>query len=186
MIAHGVKPKGWFPKRGGLRSCQCLTSGQGNGEGVHGVADFLAPARDPQIVELVSGVIGVDIILWGCHVFCKPAGNGYETPWHQDGHYWPIRPLATGSFDESTAVDIERQPGQMSLHDVYTIHGANANRSARRRTGVALRYMPATSLFDRRLRPVDGQSGVPVNFAQRPLWLVRGVDRHGGNGVGPA
>jgi hypothetical protein len=31
---------------------------------------------------------------------------------------------------------------------------------------------------------VHGQSGVPVNFAQRPLWLVRGVDRHGGNGVG--
>jgi len=208
--------------------------GKGNGEGVHGVADFLALARDPQIVELVSGVIGEDVILWGCHVFCKPAGTGYETPWHQDGHYWPIRPLATctvwvalepsvadngclrvipgshtarqlhehlhedrtdltlnqrlaaGSFDEATAVDIELQPGQMSLHDVYMIHGANANRSARRRTGVALRYMPATSLFDRRLRPVDGQSGVPVNFAQRPLWLVRGVDRHGGNGVGPA
>ncbi|CAN7159435.1 phytanoyl-CoA dioxygenase family protein [Variovorax sp. LjRoot84] len=24
----------------------------------------------------------------------KPAAEGYETPWHQDGHYWPIRPLA--------------------------------------------------------------------------------------------
>jgi hypothetical protein len=45
--------------------------------------------------------------------------------------------------------------------------------------------MPSTSLFDRQLRPVDGQSGVPVNFAKRPLWLVRGVDRHGGNGVEP-
>ena len=44
--------------------------------------------------------------------------------------------------------------------------------------------MPSTSLFDRKLRPLDGQSGVPVNFANRPLWLVRGVDRHGGNGVG--
>ena len=200
-----------------------------NGEGVKGVAAFLELARDPGIVELVSGVIGDDIILWGCHVFCKPAGDGYETPWHQDGHYWPIRPLATctvwvaleessvdngclrvipgshrdrqlhehlhedrtdltlqqrmadGSFDEQQAVDIELQPGQMSLHDVYMIHGARANTSGRRRTGVALRYMPSTSLFDRDLRPVDGQSGVPVNFAQRPLWLVRGVDRHGGN-----
>jgi hypothetical protein len=51
-------------------------------------------ARDPEIVDLVSGVIGDDVILWGCHVFCKPAGEGFETPWHQDGHYWPIRPLA--------------------------------------------------------------------------------------------
>jgi ectoine hydroxylase-related dioxygenase (phytanoyl-CoA dioxygenase family) len=203
--------------------------GQDNGEGVRGVADFLALARDPDIVDLVSDAIGQDLILWGCHVFCKPAGDGYETPWHQDGHYWPIRPLATctvwlaldpsteangclrvipgshraqqlhehlhedrndltlsqrlaaGSFDEAQAVSLELQPGQMSLHDVYMIHGAAANRSTQRRTGVALRYMPSTSHFDRSLRPLDGKTGVPVNFAQRPLWLVKGVDRCGRN-----
>jgi hypothetical protein len=198
-----------------------------NGEGVQGVAAFLDLARDPEIVELVSGVIGDDVILWGCHVFCKPPAEGYETPWHQDGHYWPIRPLATctawvalepstrengclrvipGShreralhphlredrddlvlsqrldathFDEASAVDIELQPGQMSLHDVYMIHGAAANRSPQRRTGVALRYMPATSVFERDIRPAEGRSGIPVDFARRPLWLLRGVDRSG-------
>ncbi len=202
---------------------------QDNGEGVRGVADFLALAKNPDIVELVSDVIGNDVILWGAHVFCKPAGDGFETPWHQDGHYWPIRPLATctvwvaleessiengclrvipkshankqlhehlhedrqdltlqqrmkaGSFDENTAVNIELEPGQMSLHDVYMIHGAKANLSTKRRTGVALRYMPATSLFDRALKPVDGKTGVSVNFAQRPLWLLKGVDRTGLN-----
>jgi Phytanoyl-CoA dioxygenase (PhyH) len=206
-----------------------LGEGDDNGEGVRGVADFLALAQDPQIVELVAGVLGEDIILWGAHVFCKPAHEGYETPWHQDGHYWPIRPLATctvwvalepstrengclrvaprshaarqlhdhlhedrsdltlnqrlaaGAFDENEAVDIELAPGQMSLHDVYMIHGAAANRSGQRRTGVALRYMPATSHFDRSLRPVAGQSGLPVDFSRRPLWLVRGVNRHPGN-----
>jgi ectoine hydroxylase-related dioxygenase (phytanoyl-CoA dioxygenase family) len=200
-----------------------------NGEGVRGSRDFLDLARDPEIVDLVSDLIGDDVILWGCHVFCKPAGDGFETPWHQDGHYWPIRPLATctawvalepstrangclrviprshadrqlhehlhedrkdltlqqrlaaGSFDEAQAVDIELQPGQMSLHDVYMIHGAAANLSTQRRTGVALRYMPATSHFDRNLRPVDGKTGVPVNFAQRPLWLLKGQDRTGRN-----
>lgn len=200
-----------------------------NGEGVKGSADFLALAREPEIVELVSSVLGDDVILWGCHVFCKPGGDGYETPWHQDGHYWPIRPLATctawvaldrsdrengclrvipgshanrqlhehlhedrsdlvlnqrmadGTFDEADAVDLELEPGQMSLHDVYMIHGAAANRSPRRRAGVALRYMPATSLFDRSLKPHDGKTGVPVSFATRPLWLVRGVDRTGRN-----
>ena len=204
-------------------------SGPDNGEGVRGVAAFLDLARDPAIVELVSGVIGDDVILWGAHVFCKPAGEGYETPWHQDGHYWPIRPLATctvwlalepstrangclrvvpgshrhrvlhphlhedradltlqqrladSAFDETQAVDIELQPGQMSLHDVYMIHGAAANTSTQRRTGVALRYMPASSHFDRSLRPVHGQSGVAVDFAQRPLWLLKGVDRSGRN-----
>ena len=89
--------------------------------------------------------------------------------------------MADGSFDESQAVDIELQPGQMSLHDVYMVHGAAANTSDQRRTGVALRYMPSTSLFDRRLRPMHGKTGLAVDFAQRPLWLVKGVDRCGGN-----
>jgi len=84
--------------------------------------------------------------------------------------------LAAGAFSEDAAVDVELAPGQMSLHDVYMVHGARANTSALRRTGVALRYMPATSHFDRRLRPVDGQSGVPVDFSQRPLWLLKGRD----------
>ena len=200
-----------------------------NGEGVRGSREFLELAQDHHIVELVSGVIGDDVILWGCHVFCKPAGAGYETPWHQDGHYWPIRPLANctvwvaleastaengclrviprshrdrmlhehlheqrndltlnqrlaaGSFDEANAVDLELQPGQMSLHDVYMIHGAKANTSNKRRTGVALRYMPSTSVFERELRPADGKTGLALNFAQRPLWLLQGVDRSGRN-----
>ena len=200
-----------------------------NGEGVRGVQAFLDLARDPQIVDLVSGVIGDDVVLWGCHVFCKPASVGYATPWHQDGHYWPIRPLANctvwvalepstrangclrviprshigqqlhahlhedrddltlnqslvpSSFDEASAMDLELQPGQMSLHDVFMIHGAAANTSAQRRTGVALRYMPASSVFERDLRPADGQTGVAVNFAQRPIWLLKGVDRSGRN-----
>lgn len=209
-----------------------IESGPGegdNGEGVRGVADFLDLARDPEIVEMVAGLIGEHVALWGCHVFCKPAGEGYETPWHQDGHYWPLRPLATctvwvalepstthngclrviprshrartlgehlhedrsdlalnqrmadGAFDPTQAVDLELQPGQMSMHDVYMIHGAEPNRSPQRRTGVALRYFPTSSHFDRRLRPVAGRSGVPVNFAQRPLWLLRGQDLCGLN-----
>ena len=200
-----------------------------NGEGVKGSPGFLALARDPDIIDLVAGALGDDIILWGCHVFCKPGGDGYETPWHQDGHYWPIRPLATctvwlaldrsdksngclrviprshdgkklhahlhedrtdvvlnqrmvdGAFDEADAVDLELEPGQMSMHDVYMIHGAAANKSPRRRAGVALRYMPATSLFDRAMKPHDGKTGIPVAFATRPLWLVRGIDRTGKN-----
>lgn len=200
-----------------------------NDEGVRGSNDFLELAHDPAILDMVARLIGDDVILWGCHVFCKPGETGYETPWHQDGHYWPIRPLATctvwialdrsdrengclkvipGShqgkvlhahstedredlvlsqraadeaFDVSTEVALELEPGQMSLHDVYMLHGADANQSPHRRAGVALRYMPATSVFERNLNPADGKSGIPVSFATRPLWLVRGVDRTGRN-----
>jgi ectoine hydroxylase-related dioxygenase (phytanoyl-CoA dioxygenase family) len=200
-----------------------------NGEGVRGSRDFLALAHDPKILDIVAQLIGDDVILWGCHIFCKPAHEGLETPFHQDGHYWPIRPLATCSvwvaldasvhengclqvvprshlarrsyehlhedrddlvlnqrlaadtFQQRDAVALELQPGQMSLHDVYMIHGANVNRSPNRRAGVALRYMPASSVFERNLNPVAGKSGVPVSFATRPLWLLRGKDRSGRN-----
>mgnify|MGYP001501437109 CR=1 FL=1 len=200
-----------------------------NAEGVAGSRAFLDLARDPDLVELVSDAIGEDVILWGCQVFCKPGGDGLETPFHQDGHYWPIRPLATctiwlaldpstrengclrvipGShrerrlyahlredrsdlvltqrivdpaFRESDAVDLELEPGQMSLHDVYMIHGANVNRSPKRRAGVAIRYMPGTSVFERGLIAPGDASGYRVDFSTRPLWLLRGRDRTGLN-----
>ena len=195
-----------------------------NDDGVVGSDRFLELAMYPPLVDMVSQVIGQDVALWGCQVFCKPPEEGFETPWHQDGQYWPIRPLATctvwvalepslvsngclrvipGShtdkilhphlhedkaelvlnqavnedcFNPEDAVNLELQPGQMSLHDVYMIHGAKANTSNLRRTGVAIRYMPTTSHFDRNLHPAKGTSGLNLNFATRPLWLLKGQD----------
>lgn len=84
-------------------------------------------------------------------------------------------------FNPDDAVDLELQPGQMSLHDVYMIHGAKANTLTIRRTGVAIRYMPTTSQFDRELHPAKGTSGLSLNFATRPLWLLKGQDVSGRN-----
>ena len=214
----------------GIRPEKLVSAHLENGaEGVKGSRAFLDLARDPELVELIADAIGDDVILWGCQVFCKPGGDGLETPFHQDGHYWPIRPLATCTawvaldpsrrengclrvvprshrekkllshlredrddlvltqrisdpgFDEASAVDVELEAGQMSLHDVYMIHGATVNRSPMRRAGVAIRYMPGTSLFDRGLMPKSSASGYLVDFATRPLWLVRGQDRTGRN-----
>jgi len=197
-----------------------------NDEGVVGSSMFLELARDPNILDMVEQVIGPDIVLWGCQIFCKPGGDGMEVPMHQDGEYWPIRPLANctvwvaidaskienaclrivpGShreqrifehehdmrdglvlrdkvrqeFIQTEPVDVELEPGHMSLHDVYLIHGSNANRSDKRRAGVAIRYMPATSLFERSLIPRSDNSGFTVDFSTRPLWLMRGQDRAG-------
>jgi ectoine hydroxylase-related dioxygenase (phytanoyl-CoA dioxygenase family) len=195
-------------------------------EKVRGNRVFLDFAHDSDILDLVECLIGPDIILWGAHVFCKPAGDGKEVPWHQDGHYWPIRPLATctvwvaidastqengamrylpgshksrqlfahytdpsdalalnqvlapGIVDESTARDDELQAGQFSMHDIYLVHGSPANRSTKRRAGLALRYMPATSHFDRSIASRDSSL---ARFARRPIWLVRGIDRSGKN-----
>ena len=198
-------------------------------EGVAGDPIFFELARDPAILDMVEQLIGPDIVMWGCQVFCKPGGDGMEVPMHQDGHYWPIDPLATctawiavddstaengcmrvvpGShrsqsllkhtkedrtdvvlnrrvaedeFDATRAVDIELSAGQLSLHDVYLVHGSNANRSTRRRAGIAIRYMPSSSHFRRHAAVPGTNAGYTVDFSQRPIWLLRGEDRAGLN-----
>ena len=56
---------------------------------------FLNYARDETILDMAAQLIGPDIALWNMSFFAKPAVNGKKTPFHQDGEYWPIRPLAT-------------------------------------------------------------------------------------------
>jgi non-haem Fe2+, alpha-ketoglutarate-dependent halogenase len=44
--------------------------------------------------------------------------------------------------DEVSAVDVVLRPGEMSLHHVRMFHGSPPNRSADRRIGYAIRYIP--------------------------------------------
>ena len=43
----------------------------------------------------------------------------------------------------------------------------------KKRAGVAIRYMPATSHFNRELKETGKDSGYLVNYSERPLWLLR-------------
>lgn len=53
--------------------------------------------------------------------------------------------------DESTAVDLELRPGQMSLHHPWLVHGSRPNQTAHRRVGIAMQsYLSAD------VRPVGG------------------------------
>ncbi|MCY3567465.1 MAG: hypothetical protein OXH38_02465, partial [Chloroflexi bacterium] len=62
-------------------------------------------------------------------------------------------------------------------------HGSAPNRSGRRRAGFVCRYMPTTSVWDRRLgKALEERSGT-VEFAKRDLYLVRGRDVSGQNTV---
>lgn len=191
---------------------------------------FLNHARMPEIVDMVSQVIGPDFLLWNSSFFAKPARDGRATPWHQDGEYWPIRPVATctvwmaiddstiengclrvirGSHkerrlrphstnpdanltlnqeltleehDRSEVVDLVLEAGQMSLHDVFLLHGSKANRSDQPRRGMTLRYMPTTSVFDRELAVEQARAkDLLIGHEERTLYLMRGVDRSGRN-----
>jgi ectoine hydroxylase-related dioxygenase (phytanoyl-CoA dioxygenase family) len=85
--------------------------------------------------------------------------------------------LCTGSFDEDSAVNIELEPGEFSFHDAMVVHGSAPNSSGLRRCGYAVRYMPATSHFDRTIPPTRLARNQVIDFSKRPIWLVRGEDR---------
>jgi ectoine hydroxylase-related dioxygenase (phytanoyl-CoA dioxygenase family) len=69
------------------------------------------------------------------------------------------------AIDESKTVSMPLQPGEMSLHDVRLAHASGPNRSADRRIGVSLHYMPTRAR----------QSAAAWDSAA----LVRGVDEYG-------
>jgi hypothetical protein len=190
---------------------------------------FLNYARTPEILDMAEQLIGPDIALWNSSFFAKPAEVGRATPWHQDGEYWPIRPLATctvwiaiddstpengclrlirGSHrnkdlrqhetnpdpnltlnqelpltnhDEDQAVDIVLEAGQMSMHDVFLVHGSAANTSGKPRRGMTLRLMPTTSVFDRQVAREQHEKIGIVDHSMRTLFLLRGQDSSGKN-----
>ncbi|NQW11325.1 MAG: phytanoyl-CoA dioxygenase family protein [Alphaproteobacteria bacterium] len=202
--------------------CPHITGG--GTQGLKGSNIWLEHASIPEILDSVGQLAGSDFLLWGTTVFGKPAGTGKRVPWHQDGEYWPIRPLATCSawialddatpengclrvipgshkqrrlrahtrkdspdlvlnqelnaeeFNEADAVDIVLEAGQISLHDVYLVHGSEPNRSDKRRAGYVCRYMPTTSHFDHAYGAELQKRSGQVDFANRALWLMRGRD----------
>ena len=148
---------------------------------------FLKYCLNNEILNIVEQLIGKNFALWNSSFFAKPALNGQATPWHQDGQYWPIRPLATCSvwlaIDEATTengclkfikgshkdkklkkhkynknenltlhqeilkseykkentVNLILKRGQISLHDVYMVHGSEANNSPSSRRAMTMR-----------------------------------------------
>jgi phytanoyl-CoA hydroxylase len=47
----------------------------------------------PSILDLVEEFIGPDIALFAAHYIAKPPLDGQKVLWHQDGTYWPLKPM---------------------------------------------------------------------------------------------
>ena len=80
-------------------------------------------------------------------MFCKPPFTGKAIPWHQDGQYWPIRPIATCSvwmaLDDATPENgcMRFIPGSHAGGSIYK-HRIND------RTDVVLNQEVEPSQFD--------------------------------------
>jgi hypothetical protein len=65
--------------------------------------------------------------------------------------------------DQSKAVRLDLEPGEISLHHVRIVHGSPPNPSPDRRIGYAIRYIPT------HVRQIEGDDSAT---------LVRGVDEY--------
>ena len=113
---------------------------------VHDVS-FLDYARDEALLDMIEQVLGPNIAIWNSSFFAKPAKVGTRTPWHQDGEYWPIRPLATCSVwiavddaDESNGC-LQFLPGSHKSRNLSSHHVNSAR-------GLALPLELDESAFD--------------------------------------
>ena len=193
---------------------------------LHYDESFLEFCKNEIILNYVEQILGSDFALWNSSFFAKPAINGHATPWHQDGQYWPIRPLATCSvwlaiddatsengclkfikgshkdkklkkhkinksekltlnqellkseFLEKNSVDLILKRGQISLHDVYMVHGSEANNSSMARRAITMRFMPTSSVFDHQMVK-DKNLFSKLNaskYQDRKIYHMRGRD----------
>ncbi|MCE9615892.1 MAG: phytanoyl-CoA dioxygenase family protein [Lentisphaerae bacterium] len=147
---------------------------------------------DSRLLDVAEAFIGPDIALFASHYISKPPFDGQPVLWHQDGSYWPLKPMQVVTLwlavddstpengcmrviprthgleikphqarqdqpnvlsssiddslvDESKAVDVILEAGDVSIHHPNIIHGSKANRSPKRRAGLTIRYIPTST-----------------------------------------
>ncbi|MEO1018386.1 MAG: phytanoyl-CoA dioxygenase family protein [Pseudomonadota bacterium] len=145
-------------------------------EGMNGLpaeitARWLQFCATSDLLDLVEDIIGPDIILWGSQLFCKPAGTGLEVPWHQDGAFWPIRPLAACSIWVAID-DVTLENGAMRYIKGSHKDGAVLQHDQSDRTDLALnQVLPESALDLDRVATDDLPAGA---ISLHDVYLVHG------------
>jgi hypothetical protein len=158
--------------------------------------------EDRSLVDLVSVVLGPDLVLWDSELVARPRDRGDYQGWQGPNPAWPIEPLAgatvrvaiedvivlryrPGSHNdllaggESDGIRVMVPPQHAVLADVRLTWRYESESPFA--AEYVIRYMPATSRYNRDpLSPANraGTRTAPlVNYLLRPLWLVAGEDR---------
>lgn len=120
----------------------------------------------------------------GCMKFIPGSHKNHQIYTHHFEHrddYTLAQVVDDDQVDLTQARDIVLEPGEISLHDVYLVHGSGPNQSDRRRMGLVLRIMPATSFYNHQSGKIKEDAGSPHGYSNRALFLLRGEDKSGEN-----
>ena len=133
---------------------------------------FLELSESGELLDAVSALAGPDLVLWDSELY-RDATEWSEAR-RREGRYWPADPLA------GVVVDVALGDGTATLAAVESAHAAPGPTPG---AHYVIRYMPATSHYNRdpRFEPnrLLMEENPLVNYAHRPIWLVRGEDRAG-------
>jgi len=133
---------------------------------------FLDIGESEFVLDLVETVLGPDIVFWDSELYHDlSAFHAEEIEW------WPADPLA------GTIVLASMERGDLVLIDIRRLREVLPQLPETPGVHYALRYMPATSHFNRDPRFASNRRAtaarVLVDYTARPIWLVRGEDRVG-------
>jgi len=140
---------------------------------VDGDPVWLEIAKRPDILAVVSKIMGPDVILWGTTIFGKPAGTGQVIPWHQDAPHWPIEPRAT----TSVWIALDRcTPENGCLRYIPGTHGGEVrhidiNDTAEGKDAAVRLILDPAAVDETRARDVLLEPG---EMAILDTWLVHG------------
>jgi len=133
---------------------------------------FLALCESAALLDAVAALAGPDLVLWDSELYLDAAG--WREARRIEGRYWPADPLA------GVVVDVALGDATVLLS---VVDRAQAAPEPAPGAHYVIRYMPATSRFNRDLRFGPNRLLMEeqplVNYANRPIWLVRGEDRAG-------
>lgn len=88
-----------------------------------------------------------------------------------------LRSESAVDVDESRAVDVILEPGDVEVHHPAIMHGSNPNTSPRRRCGLTIRYIPTSTRIVSEQQPyasaylLRGKAGVNV-YQPRPVFVA--------------
>lgn len=75
--------------------------------------------RNPKILDLVEGILGPNLLVWGTNFFIKEPDDGTFVSWHQDSTYWGL------SRPDVLTVWIALSPSQRNNGAMKMIRGSH-------------------------------------------------------------
>ena len=82
--------------------------------GVKGHKRFNELVYTETILEMAADVLGPDLILLFTHLFCKNSKSTRVVPWHQDGPFWPVKPMKSCTVWLALD-DVDKENGAMKV-----------------------------------------------------------------------